>query len=197
MKKAALAPRLSIAYGALTVALLLAMGSSSMMGGQQLGIRNRPAPPWPVDAWLNLPEGVDRINIGDFRGQLVYLYFFQSWCPGCHSHGFPTLREVHDHYRENDSVVFVAIQTTFEGYGTNTPERALQSVSDYGLEIPVGHTEGKGEHAGPPGMMRTYRTGGTPWTVIIDREGLVRFDGFSIEAPRAVELIEELLASTG
>jgi len=179
----------------LCLTLLIAALSPTMTESQQLGIRNRPAPPWPVDAWLNLPEGVDRINVGDFRGRVVYLYFFQSWCPGCHSHGFPTLREVHDHYLGNDSVVFVAIQTTFEGYGTNTAERALQSVADHGLEIPVGHTEGKGEQAGPPGMMRTYRTGGTPWTVIIDRQGVVRFDGFSVEAPRAIELIEALLES--
>lgn len=185
--------RLDLRVPIVAAALFLALGAPDMSDSQQMGIRNRPAPPWPVDAWLNLPEGVDRIDVGDFQGRVVYLFFFQSWCPGCHSHGFPTLREVYDQYLENDDVTFVAIQTTFEGYGTNTPERALQSVGDYGLEIPVGHTEGKGEHAGPPGMMRTYRTGGTPWTVIIDREGVVRFDGFSIEVKAAVSLIDALL----
>lgn len=177
------------------LALLVALAVPDMIDSQQLGIQDRPAPPWPVDAWLNLPAGIDQLNVTEFRGKVVYLFFFQSWCPGCHSHGFPTLREVYERYRGNDEVAFVAIQTTFEGYATNTPERALESVGDYGLEIPVGHTEGKGERAGPPGMMRTYRTGGTPWTVIIDRNGIVRFDGFSIEADSAVRTIEALLAT--
>ena len=41
--------------------------------------------------------------------------------------------------------------------------------------------------------MRAYRTGGTPWTVIIDAEGIVRFDDFTISADDA-EVLFTLMA---
>jgi hypothetical protein len=40
--------------------------------------------------------------------------------------------------------------------------------------------------------MRRYRTGGTPWTVIIDRAGIVRFNDFHIEAKAASRLVDHL-----
>jgi hypothetical protein len=40
--------------------------------------------------------------------------------------------------------------------------------------------------------MATYRTGGTPWTIIIDRNGVVRFDDFHISPDRAETLIKRL-----
>ena len=41
-------------------------------------------------------------------------------------------------------------------------------------------------------FMRRYRTGGTPWTIIIDPEGVVRWNGFRIEPRQAVQLIDRL-----
>ena len=38
--------------------------------------------------------------MADFRGKVVYLYFFQSWCPGCHRHGFPTLQAMSKHFAD-------------------------------------------------------------------------------------------------
>ncbi len=159
---------------------------------QRLGIEGRKAPAWEVPLWMNLPEEMKGLEVQDLEGRVVYLYLFQSWCPGCHSHGFPTLQAVEERFRDNPEVVFVAVQTVFEGFGTNTEQRAKDSVEEYGLQIPVGHVEGDEE--GSPGIMRRYRTGGTPWTVLIDRQGVVRFNGFSIEPEAAIRAVEKLLA---
>jgi hypothetical protein len=43
------------------------------------GILGRPAPQWKVNRWFNLPAGQQRLDVTDFRGQVVYLFFFQSW----------------------------------------------------------------------------------------------------------------------
>ncbi|MCH9651427.1 MAG: TlpA family protein disulfide reductase [Deltaproteobacteria bacterium] len=158
---------------------------------QRLGIVGRAAPAWEVPVWMNLPEGMKGLEPGDLEGRVIYLFFFQSWCPGCHSHGFPSLQAVEERFRDNREVVFAAVQTVFEGHGTNTEQRAKDSVEEYGLPIPVGHVAG--EEGSSPGIMRRYRTGGTPWTVIIDRKGIVRFDGFSIEPSAAIEVVEKLL----
>jgi thiol-disulfide isomerase/thioredoxin len=157
----------------------------------RLGIRDQRAPSLQIDHWYNLPRGKTSIDVTDYRGKVVYLYCFQSWCPGCHRYGFPTLTKLIDHYTGNDDVAFIAVQTTFEGYGTNTPERAKQTADRYGLSIPVGQS---GTAQQPSAVMRRYRTGGTPWTVIFDREGTVRYNDFHIQPGNAVALVDRLLA---
>jgi len=57
------------------------------------------------------------------------------------------------------------------------------------LNIPVGQSGRAGLRSE---LIRSYRTGGTPWTVIIDRKGIVRFNDFAIEPKRAIALIDEL-----
>ncbi len=116
---------------------------------------------------------------------------FQSWCPGCHSHGFPALQQVSEHFEGHEGVAFVAIQTVFEGFHANTADDGSETVAGYGLDIPFGQAEGS--HSATPGFMRSYRTGGTPWTILIDREGVVRFNGFSFDSGQAIEAIESLL----
>ena len=40
--------------------------------------------------------------------------------------------------------------------------------------------------------MQRYRTGGTPWVVIMDKQGVVRFNDFRITPDRAKKMIDEL-----
>lgn len=77
----------------------------------------------------------------------------------------------------------------FEGFETNTPEKAWACAEKYGLSIPFGHSGGQGRRAP---MMASYRLGGTPWTVIIDAKGVVRANDFHIEPEKAAALIETL-----
>ena len=61
----------------------------------------------------------DQVKLADFKGKFKVLYCFQSWCPGCHSRGLPALQKMVDALQSNDSVVFLAIQTVFEGFEAN------------------------------------------------------------------------------
>lgn len=57
------------------------------------GILNRPAPELELDSWIDgSGKPISQIRLKALRGKVIYLYFFQDWCPGCHSHGFPTLQ---------------------------------------------------------------------------------------------------------
>ena len=40
--------------------------------------------------------------------------------------------------------------------------------------------------------MRNYRTGGTPWTIIIDKQKIVRFNDFHIAPEHAIAMIDQL-----
>jgi thiol-disulfide isomerase/thioredoxin len=172
--------------------LLTNAGAGAEIAAQRAapGILNRAAPSWGVKKWLNLPDGARSLDISDFKGKVLYLYCFQSWCPGCHSHGFPTLQKMIKHYQGNDDVAFVAVQTVFEGFASNTFEDARRTAKRYHLDIPIGQS---GENGKRSPLMRAYRTGGTPWTVIIDRDGVVRFNDFHAKEPQASGLIDRLL----
>lgn len=170
-------------------AILLASALATTAAAQSRGIDGRPAKAWNVEHWINLPEGEVTLEPEAFAGKVIYLYCFQSWCPGCHSRGFPTLVELQRRFQGNDGVAFVAVQTAFEGHQTNTPESAKATARRYDLTIPVGHTGSRDQR---PSIMTTYRTGGTPWTIIIDRNGMVRFDDFHISPDRAEILIKKL-----
>jgi len=175
----------------LLIATLVLAGQADGQTRPVRGIRDQPAPSWGVTDWHNLPRGVSTLDVADFRGKVVYLYCFQSWCPGCHRSGFPTLRSMIDKYTRADDVAFVAVQTVFEGYGTNTPAAARRTARQYDLKIPVGHDGSSGRRSV---LMGRYRTGGTPWTVIIDKSGVVRFNDFHANVAAASTLIDRLRA---
>jgi thiol-disulfide isomerase/thioredoxin len=148
-----------------------------------------PAPRWGVTEWTNLPEGTKKLDVDDFAGKVVVLFCFQSWCPGCHSRGFPTLKALVKRFAGDDDVAFVAVQTVFEGFAQNTAEKAWATAKKYKLDIPFGHS---GTAKARPAIMKSYRTRGTPWMIVIDREGKVRFSDFHIQTDQAIGLIDKL-----
>jgi hypothetical protein len=72
-------------------------------------------------------------------------------------------------------------------------EPACESLARQELgDLPLGHDSGQ-----PPTIMSDYRTGGTPWTVVIGPrpDRTVLFNGFQFDADDAIELIEIVLAN--
>jgi len=160
------------------------------MQSPSYGILGRQAPEWGVRQWFNLPAGKETVDLKDYEGKVVYLYCFQSWCPGCHSSGFPSMLSAIDMFRDADDVTFVTVQTVFEGFEINSAAKAEETASRYELTIPVGHDPGPGNSGSE--LMRHYRTGGTPWTVIIGKDGHVHFNEFHASTGPICQLIDLL-----
>jgi len=173
-----------IAVGLLLIGLIFQVSAQG-----ERGVKGKAALEWGASHWIQLPEGKKDLNPKDYEGKVLYLYCFQSWCPGCHKHGFPTLKALSSKYASTQDVAFVSIQTVFEGHGSNPPSRVTEMAKRYDLTFPMGHS---GTENKKSVLMRNYRTGGTPWTIIIDKKGVVRFNGFHISQEKASALIEEL-----
>ncbi len=62
-------------------------------------------------------------------------------------------------------------------------------MAQYDLTVPTGQS---GTPDSQSRLMRAYRTGGTPWTIIIDKQGVVQFNNYHIQAAQAIQLIERL-----
>lgn len=158
------------------------------------GIANQIAPEIVLDYWIDQNGNKIDYDFAATKGKYVYLYFFQSWCPGCHSHGFPTIKKVADAFRHDDRVVFLAVQTVFEGYSINTQDKVREIQKQYQLPVIMGHDPGDARSDSSPKSMRDYRSGGTPWVIIIDPTGSVVFNDFGIDSEAIIKYLHEELA---
>lgn len=159
------------------------------LAANRYGIQGQRAPELEVDYWIDHNGNLTEFSLSQAQGQWVFLKCFQYWCPGCHSHGFPTLKKIADAFADSPSVSVAGIQTTFEGFSTNTQDKVRELQLRYELEIPMGHDAGNADGDHQPSTMRNYNTGGTPWMILIDPERRVVFDGFSINAERLIEVL--------
>jgi len=157
------------------------------------GIVGKPAPEPRAEFWIDAQGRPTRFSLAEQRGKWVHLKFWQSWCPGCHAHGFPALAKLAAAFADEPRVVNVALQTVFEGFGSNSADKVRQTQLRYKLPMVFGHDPGNGPRAPGGGTMARYRSGGTPWHVVIDPAGNVVFNGFSIDTERAIDAIRSSL----
>jgi len=148
------------------------------------------APAWHAYAWANVkkdePPTPERT-----KGKVVVIHAFQSWCPMCARRGFPVMKQVEDELAGADDVMLFHLQTVFEGAAENTPERGPKEVAKYGIKAPVGY-DARLDGARESLVMERFFTGGTSWTIVIDRKGVVRFNGLTPEKKTLVALVQEL-----
>ncbi len=151
----------------------------------------RPAPELDVSAWLNT-DGP--ISLASLRGRVVLIEAFQMLCPGCVSHSLPQAKRVAAYFRPSDLIV-LGLHTVFEHKDVQGTEAALRAfLHEYRIDFPVGIDRQMGE-ARIPSTMSEYQMEGTPTTILIDAEGLLRKQFFGREEDLVLGAqISELIA---
>ena len=155
------------------------------------GIEGFIAPEVSVDYWIDGDGKPTTFSVEAARGKWVFMKFFQNWCPGCHSSGFPTLKAVCDEFYGHEMVEIAGIQTVFEGYSTNTQEKVRELQLRYDIPAVMGHDPGDKESHIPAVTMINYRTGGTPWLVLVAPDGSVVFNNFHVNRTTLIEYLHE------
>ncbi len=178
---------------------LLALGALPMTQTTQAkaapnrhGIVGQRAPELRVDYWIDEHGKKTDFKLAHHQGKWIFLKGFQSWCPGCHSHGLPTLKKISDALADNPKVAFAGIQTVFEGHWINRQSKVRETQLKYDLKLPMGHDPG-GEN-GRSYTMTDYRTGGTPWMILINPERIVIYNDFGIDADKAIAFLKKQTA---
>lgn len=151
----------------------------------------RPAPELDVSTWLNT-DGP--ITLASLRGRVVLVEAFQMLCPGCVSHSLPQAKRVNAYFRRSDLVV-LGLHTVFEHKDVQGTTAALKAfLHEYRIDFPVGIDRQMGDSR-IPSTMSEYQMEGTPTTILIDAEGLVRKQLFGREEDLVLGAqISELIA---
>ena len=176
---------------------LSSLSYQSFTQANEPGIKDQFAPELAIDQWIGAGgQAIEPFKVSDHAGKWVFLKCFQNWCPGCHAHGFPTLVEMVKHFGNHEKVAIAAIQTAFEGFHTNNFEALRKNQLRYEIDIPFGHDSGDveaphGAFERYPKTMVDYRTGGTPWIILIAPTGHVVFNNYSINTEQLIQYLKE------
>ena len=165
----------------------MALSSIGHAAQSDRGIVGKQAPELDIDYWIDAQGNSTDFKLAQHNGKWIILKCFQSWCPGCHKHGFPSLKKLSDSLALTDNVVFAGIQTVFEGHSINTLDKLRDIQLQYDLRLPMGHDPGSAESY--PKTMKNYRTGGTPWIIVINPQREVVFNNFTIDTDKTIEYL--------
>ncbi len=101
------------------------------------------------------------LNFNDYRGKVVMLEFFASWCPPCRMVA-PELKSIYEKYKEKGFVILaVAIDD-----GPNALSAVNNFVKEFRIPYPVMIDNGS--------VSRQYQVISIPTSFIIDKDGNIR-----------------------
>jgi len=156
---------LALAAALVLLAAIIVAYTLGTRSARPLPVETQPVPAEPVTPREPAPlftlqslRGPERISLADFRGQVVVLNFFASWCGPCELEAADLQRTWHT--VEGHGVVFlgVAIQDQYHD--------AQAFLAKHAITYPAVF-DANGE------VMQAYRITGIPTTVFIDPEGRV------------------------
>jgi peroxiredoxin len=134
---------------------LIALLSIALLSGCNRGAR--PAQVGKKAPDFTVSDGSSTIRLSSYRGKVVLLNFWASWCGPCVQET-PGLQQLH-HDRPDIQIVGVSVDTDADAY-----QRFLKR---FGVDTPnVMDPEQK--------AAKLYHTDGWPETYIIDRDGIIR-----------------------
>lgn len=111
---------------------------------------------------VRLPNLQDEsVSLADYRGKIVLVNFWASWCPPCQEE-LPDLQRIYEEYE--GQVIVLAINLT-KAEATVDDVRAFVEESDVTFPIVL-------DHAGD--AMNAYRIVAYPSTYVVDEAGVIR-----------------------
>jgi cytochrome c biogenesis protein CcmG/thiol:disulfide interchange protein DsbE len=109
----------------------------------------------------------DTINLSTYKGKVVLLDFWATWCGGCKTE-IPWYMEFDAKYKDR-GLAIIGVSMDEDGWKTVKPFLALEKDPETG-----GHTAMKYPVViGSDSLAKQYQLTGMPMTLLIDREGRI------------------------
>ncbi|NOZ51773.1 MAG: TlpA family protein disulfide reductase [Gammaproteobacteria bacterium] len=126
-------------------------------------------------------KGLDNadINIGDFKGKVLYVDFWATWCPPCRK-SFPWMEEMHQRYND---LGFEILAISLDNK-RSVIDKFLKSVP---TNFIIAH-DAKG------GSAQAFNVKGMPSSYLIDRKGNIRLSHMGFNSKDKIKLEAEIKA---
>jgi len=112
-----------------------------------------------TDAWSIRPLGGTTVNLSHFKGNVVFLNFWATWCQPC-AIEMPSIQNLYDELKD-ENVVFLLITNENE-----TTVRTFFETKQYSFPVYLSAGNTPGVFASPV----------IPATFILDRDGAIAFE---------------------
>ena len=110
-----------------------------------------------IEAYF-IDENENPVSLSDFRGQVVFLNIWATWCPPCRAE-MPGIQSLYDEVNKED-VAFVMLTTDREF------AKAVQFKKDNGFTFPIYRLE--------QNLPAELSTSSIPATFVFDKEGAIQ-----------------------
>jgi peroxiredoxin len=142
------------------------------------GLVGKPAPDFALRSWKG-----DNVRLSEHLGEVVLINFWTTWCGPCRQE-MPLLDEIYGKYRRAGLVLF-SVNLDEEG----NLDAAREMATTLKISYPVLFDARKD-------VSRAFQASTMPLTVLIDREGVVRYvsEGYKVGYEvRYTDKLRELL----
>jgi peroxiredoxin len=119
----------------------------------------------------------ETITLDDYRGDVIYLTFWASWCIPCRQE-MPYLAQLWQRHREAGlQVIGINVEEDIDA--------ARQFAREYDLPFPL-------VHDGNRAVSTQYRVPGFPTHYIVDRRGKIRYSGLGFNLADVAAVSQEV-----
>ena len=148
---------------------------------RDMGVTKVPNLAPPVDFNL-LDLNGKRVMLSDFKGKIVFLNFWTTWCPPCREE-MPSMQKLYTRFKDKDFAMLAV--------SVKEPAPVVKNFfKDYSLTF-TALLDSDGE------LMTSYRVRAIPATYIIDRDGAIIGKAFGPrkwDDQKAMALFEHLIS---
>ncbi len=129
---------------------------------------DKPAPTWELKDLAGKP-----VRMADFKGKVVVMDFWGSWCPPCRDE-LPKFQALYEKYKDNKNVVFLGM----DWERGESAEEKMKAVTDfvaknqYTFPVVIDHDRV---------AVESYQIEGFPTVYLIDPQGQIRYRNLGYE----------------
>jgi cytochrome c biogenesis protein CcmG/thiol:disulfide interchange protein DsbE len=139
------------------------------------------------------------LTLSSLKGKVVVLDFWATWCVPCHEN-FPAVQKVVDHYKNDQNVVFLFIDTREKSADYVQLAKADMEKNHYDFHVLFDEQDPEGKQNK---YYSTLGMAGIPTRFIIDANGIIRnkevgYDDRYTDAQKvaaAIKVIDDIKAS--
>jgi len=127
----------------------------------------------------------NEVSFSDFRGRIVYLNVWATWCAPCRAE-LPHKKRIEEHFAGNDNIVFVNVSLD--------NLRDIQRWRGFVKDNELGGVQLHGNIDGPMNFRTLYGITGIPRFMIFDKQGnIISTDASRPSSPEIIPLLTRLL----